>query len=138
MIHIGQLPKKIEQVSPGGLKFFLPAGSSSISARPVPGKEFTKNPKSLLNEFCHSKKFSSPKYQYEISDNGLVVITISITIEEQEVQYCYTSEEAQSTKKYIKQCEENAAEIVFTTLNDRYRTTIPGTPIKSDKPSGEV
>ena len=134
MIYVGQPPKMVEQVSPG-LKFYV---DTSISARPAPGKEFSKNPKSLLNEFCHSKKFSSPKYQHQISENGLVVITISIMVDGQEVHYSYTSEEAQSTKKYIKQCEENAAEIVFTTLNGRYGSTIAGTPMKSDKLSGET
>ena len=136
MIHIGRPSSiKIDQVLPG-LKFYV---DTSISALPAPGKKFSKNPKSLLNEFCHSKKFSLPKYQHQISENGLVVVTISIMIDGQEVHYSYTSEEAQSTMKCVKQCEENAAEMVFTTLSDRYGSTIAGTPIQSsDRPSGKI
>ena len=61
-------------------------------------------------------KFSSPIYK--ISENGLVV-TVSITIEGQEVHYSYTSEQAMITKKHIKQCEENVAEIAFTALTEQ-------------------
>ena len=87
---------------------------------PTPGRElFAKNPKSKLNEFCQSMKFSSPIYQ--ISENGLV-ITVSIMTEAQEVHYSYTSEQAMITKKHIKQCEENVAEIAFTALTELYGT----------------
>ena len=65
-------------------------------------------------------KFSSPIYQ--ISENGLVV-TVSIMIEGQEVHYSYTSEQAMITKKHIKQCEENVAEIAFTALTELYGTS---------------
>ena len=88
-----------------------------ISPRPSLGREFSgKNPKSKLNELCQSMKFSSPSYQ--ISENDLVV-TVSIMIEGREVQYSYTSEQAMITKKYIKQCEENVAEIAFTALTEQ-------------------
>ena len=83
-------------------------------SHPTPGRElFAKNPKSKLNEFCQSMKFSSPIYQ--ISENGLVV-TVSIMIEGQEVHYSYTSQQPMITKKHIKQCEENVAEIALTEL----------------------
>ena len=65
-------------------------------------------------------KFSSPIYQ--ISENGLVV-TVCIMIEGQEVHYSYTSEQAMITKKHIKQCEENVAEIAFTALTKLYGTS---------------
>ena len=129
-IHIGQPPKTIEQASPG-LKLYV---DSSISARLQPGKEFLKNSKSLLNEFCQSKKFSLPKYQ--ISEDGFVV-TVSIMIEGQEVHYSYASKQAMSTRKYTKQCEENAAEIALTALSNWYGTTVTGTSIQNyDIPSG--
>ena len=44
-------------------------------------------------------------------------------IEGQEVQYSYTSEQAMITKKHIKQCEENVAEIAFTALTELYGTS---------------
>ena len=84
---------------------------------PSPSRELSdKSTKSKLNEFCQSMKFSSPSYQ--ISENGLVV-TVSIMIEGQEVQYSYTSEQAMITKKHIKQCKENVAEIAFTALTEQ-------------------
>ena len=131
-IHIGQPPKRIEQASPG-LKLYI---DSSISARPPPGKELSKNPKSLLNEFCQSNKFSLPMYQ--TSEDGFVV-TVSIMIEGQEVHYSYTSEQAMSTKKYTKQCEEIVAEKAFTALNNQNGTTVSGVPIQTyDIPSGNI
>ena len=121
-------PKKIEQtaplphLAPFPYLFFNP----SISARPpLSSGEPSKNPKSKLNEFCQSMKFSLPKYQ--ISENSFVV-TVSITIEGRDVCYSYTSEQAMSTNKYIKQCEENAAEIAFTALTELYGTCMPKTP----------
>ena len=89
------------------------------------GKGGFKSPKSKLNELCQSLKFSSPIYQKSEDD---MVITVSITIEGQEVHYPYTSEQTMSTKKYIKQCEENAAEIAFTELTKLYGTCISNTP----------
>ena len=68
--------------------------------------------------------FSTKVYQDQISDNGFVV-TVSIMIEGQEVHYSYTSEQTMSTKKYIKQCEENAAELAFKALTELYGTCVP-------------
>ena len=60
-------------------------------------------------------------------------------IEGQEVHYSYASEQAMSTRKYTKQCEENAAEIALTALSNRYGTTVTGTSIQSyDIPSGNI
>ena len=135
-IHIGQPPKRIEQASPAaGLKLYV---NSSISARLQPGKEFLKNSKSLLNKFCQSRKFSLPKYQLQISEDGFVV-TVSIMIAGQEVHYSYTSEQAMSTRKYTKQCEEIVAEKAFTALNNQNGTTVSGVPIQTyDIPSGNI
>ena len=60
-------------------------------------------------------------------------------IEGQEVHYSYTSEQAMSTRKYTKQCEEIVAEIAFTALNNQNGTTVSGVPIQNyDIPSGNV
>ena len=92
-------------------------------------KEFAKNPKSLLNEFCQSIKFSLPQYNSRMSENGFLVITVTITIEGKEVDYFYTSEQGMSpTKNYIKRCEERAAEIAFTSLTELYGTGVSKTP----------
>ena len=91
------------------------------------GKGVFKSPKSKLNELCQSLKFSSLKYQNQISEN-CIVVTVSITIEGQEIHCSYTSEQAVFTKKYIKQCEENAAEIAFTKLTRLYGICISSTP----------
>ena len=68
-------------------------------------------------------KFSSPKYYQRQTPENHLVVTVSIMIEGQEVQYSYTSEQVSSTKKYIKQCEENVAEIAYTTLTELYGTS---------------
>ena len=108
-----------------------------VSSWPSPVKEFSRNSKSKLNEFCQSKKFSLPKYQ--ISEDGFVV-TVSIMIEGQEVQYSYTSEQAMSTRKYTKQCEEMVAEKAFTALSKLYGTyissTLPQSTASCDEQSG--
>jgi len=119
-MHIGQ-PPKIDQ----GASYSQPPVDSSFLPRPPLGKEFFKNPKSLLNEFCQSMKFSSPSYQNQRSENGVVVTTVFIRIEGQEVHYSYTSEEAVYTKKHIKQCEESVAEIALIALTKLYGTSIP-------------
>ena len=99
-----------------------------VSSQPSPIKQFSRNPKSKLNEFCQSKKFSLPKYQ--TSEDGFVV-TVSIMIEGQEVHYSYASKQAMSTRKYTKQCEENAAEIALTALSKLYGTCISSTSPQS-------
>ena len=95
-----------------------------ISSRPSPIKENSRNPKSKLNEFCQSKKFSSPKYQ---TSEDHFVVTVSIMIGGQDVCYSYTSEQAMLTKKDIKQCEEYVAEIAFTALTKLYGTCLSST-----------
>ena len=100
-------------------------GEHLVSAQSSLGKGDFKSPKSKLNELCQSMKFSPPKYQDQISDNGFVDVTVSIMIEGQDVCYSYTSEQAMSTKKYIKQCEENAAELAFKALTELYGTCLP-------------
>ena len=125
-IHIGQQPKKVEKETPLGHFLFNP----SISSRRSPSNdtEIFKSPKSKLNEWCQSMKFLSPKYyQSQTSDNYLVV-TVSIMIEGQKVQYSYTSEQMNSTKKFIKECEENAAEIAYSALTELYETSASVVP----------
>ena len=68
-------------------------------------------------------KFSSPKYCQSQTPENHLVVTVSIMIEGQEVQYSYTSEQVSSTKKYIKQCEENVAELAYTALTELYGTS---------------
>ena len=121
--HTGQSPKHIQKADN-----LQSAPDPAVLSQPSPVKEFLGNPKSKLNEFCQSKKFSSPKYQ--ISEGGFVV-TVSIMIEGQEVHYSYTSKQAMSTKKYIKQCEEIVAEKAFTALNKLYGTCMSGTSPQS-------
>ena len=67
-------------------------------------------------------RFPLPHYQSQIS-NGFLVVTVSIMIEGQEVHYSYTSEQVSSAKKYIKECEENAAEIAYRALTELYGTS---------------
>jgi len=119
-MHIGQQPK-IDRAD----SYPQPPDDSSFSPRPPPCKEFFKNPKSLLNEFCQSMKFSLPSYQNQRSEDGVVVTTVSIRIEGQEVHYSYTSEEAGYTKKHIKQCEESVAKVALISLTKLYGTSIP-------------
>ena len=121
--HTGQPPKHIQKVDN-----LQSSPDPAVLSRPSPVKEFLGNPKSKLNEFCQSKKFSSPKYQ---TSEGGFVVTVSIMIEGQEVHYSYTSEQAMSTKKYIKQCEEMVAEKAFTALNKLYGTCMSGTSPQS-------
>ena len=60
--------------------------------------------------------------------NSFLVVTVSINIGGQEVTYSYTSsytsELVRSTKKYIKQCEENVAEIAYKVLTELYGTNM--------------
>ena len=129
--HTGQPPKHIQKADN-----LQSTPDPAVLSRPSPVKEFLGNPKSKLIEFCQSKKFSLPKYQ--TSEDGFVV-TVSIMIEGQEVHYSYTSEQAMSTKKYTKQCEEIVAEIAFTALNNQNGTTVSGAPIQNyDLPSGNI
>ena len=112
---IGQQPNKVEQEVPFGNSPSVPPNRSS-------GND-SKNPKSKLNELCQSMKFPSPKYyQSQTSENHLVV-TVSTIIKEKEVKYSYTSKQVSSTKKYIKQCEESAAEKAYTALTELYGTS---------------
>ena len=67
-------------------------------------------------------KFPLPGYQSQIS-NGCLVVTVSIIIEGQEVQYSYASEQVSSAKKHIKQCEENAAAIAYRALSELHGTS---------------
>ena len=75
--------------------------------------------------------------------NGFLVVTVSINIGGQEVTYSYTSsytdEQVRSTKKYIKQCEENTAEIAYKALTELYGTDVmPLQRIQSyPEPSGK-
>ena len=74
--------------------------------------------------------------------NGCLVVTVSIMIERQEVHYSYTSsdsEQVSPTKKYIKQCEECAAEIAFKALTELYGTdVVPLQRVQSyHEPSGK-
>ena len=133
----GKQPKKIEQEAPV-LQFLV---SPSISARPSSGNELSKNPKNKLQELCQSLKLPLPKYQNQISENGFVVVTVSLMIEGKEIPYSYTSEQAMSTKKYIKQYEENAAEIALKNLTELNLsgTCTPTQRIKScDEQSGKA
>ena len=138
-MYIGQQPKQIEQEGPVSLCLV----NSSISPRPSPPvNELSKNPKNQLQELCQSLKFPLPKYQNQMSENGIVV-TVSITIEGHDVCYPYmTSEQAAiPTKKHIKHCEEKAAEIAFKALSELYGTctsTMPPHQIQSsDEQSGK-
>ena len=93
---------------------------------PTQSKGDFRSPKNKLQELCQSMKFPLPNYQHQISEDGFVIVKVSIMIvERQEVQYSYTSEQAISTKKYIKQCEENVAEIAFAALTEQYGTCMP-------------
>ena len=108
----------MEQEAPV-LRFLV---NPSISARLSPGNDLSKNSKNKLQELCQSMKVPLPKYENQISENGFVVVTVSITIKGREICSTYTSEQALSTKKHIKQCEEIAAEKALTELN---RTCAP-------------
>ena len=126
----------MEQEAPIFLKFLV---DPVISARPSPGNDLSKNSKNKLQELCQSMKSPFPKYQKQISENGFVVVTVSIMIEGREIHCSYTSEQALSTKKHIKQYEEIAAEKALTELN-RIRVPIlpPQNTKSSDEPSGKV
>lgn len=118
-------------------------GNPLISARPSPGNndpsKNPKNSKNKLQELCQSMKVPLPKYENQISVNGFVVVTVSIMVEGRENQYSYTSEQAMSTKKHIKQCEEIAAEKVLTELNRTCVSIMPPQHAKdSDEQSGKV
>ena len=132
LFHTGQPPKHFQKVDN-----LQSAPDPVVLSQPSSVKEFLGNPKSKLNEFCQSKKFSSPKYQ---TSEGGFVVTVSIIIEGQEIHYSYTSEQAMSTKKYTKQCEEMVAEIAFTALSKLYGTcissTLPQSTANCDDQSG--
>ena len=115
---------EVKKLQSTEVKNLRSTGDPVVSAQSSLGKGGFKSSKSKLNELCQSMKFSLPKYQDQISVNGFVIVTVSIMIEGQDVCYSYTSEQAMSTKKYIKQCEENAAEIAFTKLTELYGTCI--------------
>ncbi|XP_065884484.1 uncharacterized protein [Dysidea avara] len=96
---------------------------SPISSRPGVDNEFFKSPKSLLNEFCQSKKFSSPTYTTS-SENGSTVTTACVVIEGNAVRYSHQSSEVVLTKKLRKECEECAAEKAYLALTELYRTDL--------------
>ena len=80
------------------------------------------SPKSLLNEFCQSKKFSLPKYSSNL-ECGIITTTVCIRIEGKIIQYSYQYSEIvlTLTKKLRKECEECAAEIAYSALTKLYR-----------------
>ena len=92
---------------------------SPISSRPGIENEFFKSPKSLLNEFCQSMKFSVPTYSSN-SDSGSTVTTVSIVIEGSMVKHSHQSSEVVSTKKLRKECEECVAEKAYLALTELY------------------
>ena len=119
IIVIGQ-PKKLMSL-PEDKNMQSSADLPLALAQSQPGKDISKSPKNKLQELCQSMRFSLPKYN-QTSESSIVV---SITIEGQEVCYHYTSEHTMSTRNYIKQCEENVAEIAFKALTKLYGTCIP-------------
>ena len=90
-----------------------------ISSRPGIENEFFKSPKSLLNEFCQSMKFSVPTYSSN-SDSGSTVTTVSIVIEGSMVKHSHESSEVVSTNKLRKECEERVAEKAYSALAELY------------------
>ena len=109
---------------PGDKNVRSSADLPSALAQSQPGKDISKSPKNKLQELCQSMRFSIPKYN-QTSESSIVV---SITIEGQEVCYRYTSEHTMSTRNYIKQCEENAAEKAFKALTELYGTCTSNIP----------
>ncbi|XP_065885155.1 uncharacterized protein [Dysidea avara] len=79
------------------------------------------SPKSLLNEFCQSKKFSLPKYSSNL-ECGIITTTVCIRIEGKVIQYSYQYSKIvlTLTKKLRKECEECAAEIAYSALTKLY------------------
>ena len=122
VIIIGQ-PKKLMPL-PEDKNVHSSVDPPLASAQLPSGKDFSKSPKNRLQELCQSMRFSLPKYN-QTSEN---VVTVSIVIEGQEVPYSYTSQQALSTKKDIKQCEENAAAIAFKALTELYGTCASNIP----------
>ena len=112
-LHIGQPPKFLPELQ----------DSQCVTQPPLDKGHYYKSPKCKLNELCQSMKFPSPNYQSQMS-NGFLVVTVSIRIEGQEVCYSYTSEQVSSTKKNVKPCEENAAEIAYKALSELYETNV--------------
>ena len=93
---------------------------SPISSRPGVDNEIFKSPKSLLNEFCQSMKFSLPTYTSS-SEGGSSVTTVSIVIEGNIVQHSHQSSETVLTKKLRKECEECAAQKAYSALTELYK-----------------
>jgi len=92
---------------------------SPISSRPGVDNEFFKSPKSLLNEFCQSMKFSIPTYTSS-SEDGFTVTTACIVIEGNVIKHSYQSSEVVLTKKLRKEHEENAAQKAYLALTELY------------------
>jgi len=78
-----------------------------------------KSPKSVLNEFCQSMKFSLPTYTSS-SEDGFIVTTAYIVIKGNTVKYSYQSSEVVLTKKLQKEHEGYAAQKAYLALTELY------------------